>query len=70
MIRDDTGLQFHGMSAPGSRACGDDDDDIPRPSIAPASHTASQDGVPHLPGLNDPESNSSGCNGADPGGAG
>ena len=35
----------------------DDDDGPTGPSNAPASHTVSQDGVRHLPGLNDPETN-------------
>jgi hypothetical protein len=44
---------------------GDDDDEFTGPSNAPASHTISQDGVRHLPGLNDPETNCTGCHGAD-----
>ena len=52
--------------------CSDDDDDeFTGPSNAPASHTISQDGVRHLPGLNDPETNCTACHGADlRGGAG
>ena len=51
------------LTAPG---CNDDDDDGPTgPSNAPASHTVSQDGVRHLPGLNDPEANCVACHGAD-----
>ena len=47
-------------------ACSDDDDDeFTGPSNAPASHTISQDGVRHLPGLNDPETNCVACHGAD-----
>ena len=47
-------------------ACSDDDDDDPTgPSNAPASHTVSQDGVRHLPGLNDPATNCVACHGAD-----
>ncbi len=44
-------------------ACGDDD--ATGPSNAPASHTVSQDGVRHLPGLRDPEANCVACHGAD-----
>ncbi|NNK47421.1 MAG: hypothetical protein HKP01_00965, partial [Gemmatimonadetes bacterium] len=32
--------------------CDDDDDELTGPSNAPASHTISQDGIRHLPGLN------------------
>jgi hypothetical protein len=46
--------------------CGDDDDDeFTGPSNAPASHTVSKDGVRHLPGLDDPETNCVVCHGAD-----
>ena len=46
--------------------CSDDDDDeLTGPSNAPASHTISQDGVRHLPGLMDPEANCVACHGAD-----
>ncbi len=45
--------------------CDDDDDELAGPSNAPVSHTVSQDGVRHLPGLNDPESNCVACHGAD-----
>ena len=49
-----------------SLGCSDDDDDGPTgPSNAPASHTVSEDGVRHLPGLNDPETNCVACHGAD-----
>lgn len=44
---------------------GCDDDDVSGPSDAPASHTVSQDGVRHLPGLGDPETNCVACHGAD-----
>ena len=44
-------------------ACGDDD--ATGPSNAPASHTVSEDGVRHLPGLRDPETNCVACHGAD-----
>jgi hypothetical protein len=50
----------------GTLACGGDDDDDPTgPSNAPASHTLSKDGVRHLPGLEDPETNCVACHGAD-----
>ena len=45
--------------------CDDDDEGPTGPSNAPASHTVSQDGVRHLPGLNDPEANCVACHGAD-----
>ena len=46
--------------------CSDDDDDeFTGPSNAPASHTVSKDGVRHLPGLDDPETNCVACHGAD-----
>jgi cytochrome c553 len=45
--------------------CDDDDDEFTGPSNAPASHTISQDGVRHLPGLNDPAANCVACHGAD-----
>jgi len=41
------------------------DDGPTGPSNAPASHTVSEDGVRHLPGLNDPETNCVACHGAD-----
>ena len=50
---------------------GDDDDEFTGPSSAPADHTISRDGVRHLPGLEDPETNCVACHGADlRGGAG
>jgi hypothetical protein len=45
-------------------ACGDDDD-ITGTGNAPASHTVSEDGVRHLPGLMDPQANCTACHGAD-----
>ena len=45
--------------------CDDDDGELAGPSNAPASHTVSQDGVRHQPGLHDPESNCVACHGAD-----
>lgn len=45
--------------------CSDDDDDPTAPSNAPADHTISRDGVRHLPGLTDPETNCVTCHGAD-----
>ena len=45
--------------------CDDDDDDPTGPSSAPASHTISRDGVRHLAGLNDPETNCTACHGVD-----
>ena len=45
--------------------CDDDDEGPTGPSNAPASHTVSQEGVRHLPGLNDPAANCVACHGAD-----
>jgi hypothetical protein len=45
--------------------CDDDDEEFTGPSNAPASHTVSKDGVRHLPGLTDPETNCVACHGAD-----
>lgn len=41
------------------------DDDITGGGNAPASHTVNEDGVRHLPGLQDPETNCTACHGAD-----
>ena len=45
--------------------CDDDDEGPTGPSNAPSSHTISQDGVRHLPGLRDPAANCVACHGAD-----
>lgn len=45
-------------------ACSDDDD-ITGGGDAPASHTVNEDGVRHLTGLQDPETNCTACHGAD-----
>ena len=45
-------------------ACEDDDDFTPSPNT-PASHTVSQDGIRHLPGLRDPDTECTACHGAD-----
>ena len=45
--------------------CDEDDEGPTGPSNAPASHTVSQEGVRHLPGLNDPAANCVACHGAD-----
>ena len=42
----------------------DDDDPTPSPTT-PASHTVSQDGIRHMPGLRDPENECTTCHGAD-----
>jgi len=48
--------------------CDGDDEELTGPSNAPASHTVSMDGVRHLPGLTDPQTNCVACHGADLGG--
>ena len=40
-------------------------DTTPGDSNAPAGHNTYRGGVPHMPGLNDPEANCTSCHGAD-----
>jgi len=58
-------LLFAALIAAGGVLGACDDDDATGPSSAPASHTVSQDGVRHLAGLQDPETNCIACHGAD-----